>query len=297
VRIPAWPFSTTGRHCDRPDPRLIPATASGGTALEEVWQPADHQDAGHGGFDHSFGTTIAILDDNDADAVPHTVIALGHRVPRRRLIAAANRSLRTYWSWRNVLDDPSPGAGDALPALYDGYVVLLRALTGRSPALYEAEPTEWTFRPVFVDRPVPGAIPVTVLDLRTALESAPRLQARIQHLEQQVEQLHDQADPWSVCARPHVVCLTGPAYLRDHIEQAALDETAAGHIVLPAHRCAECSRESGMDLLQWDRIKLADELVVVTDGLQPLAEGLLFEVRLAETSGTPVRLLIAADLS
>jgi len=262
------------------------STTADGTPQEELWAPADTADALSGGFRHWYGVTLSAV--GPEDEPPVEFLALGHDVSRRALVAAANRWMRTYWQWPNLLNDTGHGAINALRPPANALVVLLRA-TAAAGSAYEG-----TWQAVTVTQDVPGAIAVTALDLRGPLENPARLRA-------QVDDLQARTGTWGQRRRPRVVCLCGSTRYWDLMAQANRVETAAGHVVLApgcdlkrpdqlwADPAGADALKRRLDRLHRHKIELADEVLVVTDASGYIGSSTRSEIALAKALGKPVR--------
>jgi hypothetical protein len=198
-------------------------TTDDGTPQEALWVPRDTEDARKNGFQTWYGTTIAAL--GAEDEIHTHLIALGHDVTPRRLLAAANRWMRQLEGWTNLLDDPQRGAGNFLPRLDRIHVVLLRAND-------RAGEWEGEWRMVAVDPQVPGAIPVTSLDLQPALDHPERLHEQVEHLKTLLARTVSRVAAWNAPDRPVVVCLCGSTRFMEQMTEANVRITAAGAVVL-----------------------------------------------------------------
>lgn len=266
-------------------------TTDDGTPQEALWVPEDADDARRNGFQTWYGTTIAAL--GAEDEIHTHLIALGHDVTPRRLLAAGNRWMREMEGFVNLLDDHLPGAGNYLARPERIHVVLLRAN-------HRAGEWEGEWRMVAVDPHVPGAIPVTSLDLQPALEHPMRLQEQVEFLKTQLARAVSRA-AWNAPDRPVVVCLCGSTRFMEQMTEANLRLTAAGAVVL-APGCdmkedhplwADPERaealKARLDLLHRQKIRLADEIVVVSDSTGYFGSSTRAEIELAHQLGKPVR--------
>jgi hypothetical protein len=102
-------------------------------------------------------------------------------------------------------------------------------------------------------------------------------------------------------SRPHVVCISGSMRFEDEMHLAAVEESLAGHIVVMPHvnmkrplpvtlhaLATSDTVKSALDVLHFDKIRLADEvLVVARDGY--VGDSTRAEIAYAESIGKPVR--------
>jgi hypothetical protein len=271
-----------------PAPYTITTTADG-QPQEEVWQPKDTMDAVEGGFASWYGTVLCGIGPDDEP--PLEFIALGHDAPVRALVAAANKWMRHYWSWTNLLDDTTYSALRALRRPANTHVVLLRATPAAGGEF------EGTWQAVTVPEDTPGAVPVTVLDLRGPLDDPRRLR-------DQVEDLKHRLDSWGDrLRRPRVVCLCGSTRFWAELAEANLRETANGAVVLApgcnlkqphplwADPVQAEALKARLDKLHWAKIRLADEIVVVSDATGYYGDSTRAEISYAHEHDKNVRYL------
>jgi hypothetical protein len=273
-------------------------TTADGTPQEELWQPADTDDAHRGGFATHYGVTLCAVGADDETAVH--LIALGHDVTARRMIAAGSCWMRHSEGWANLLDDTSPHADAYLEQHTHTYAVLLRATV----AVGEWE-GDW--RMVEVSAEAPGAIPITSLDLAPALDCVPRMQDQVLHLKARLARLTSADRARTATGRPKVVVLCGSTRFMEEMTEANRRLTAAGAVVL-APGCdmktthplwadpeqAEALK-ARLDRLHRHKIELADEVVIVSDATGYYGDSTWAEITHAHRHGKRVRCL-AIDL-
>ncbi|WBP92205.1 hypothetical protein [Kitasatospora cathayae] len=150
----AWPFKT--------------GVNSLGEPIEELWlpDPANPQDLIDHAFEIPYGLPVTWLQDDQGDEI--AFMALGHHARNwRRLVATANRHMRHEYGWANLLDDTTPGVLSSL-----------------------RRPTEtWVAFAIPLDH---SAVPVTLLDLKAALDNPDRLRRLAADLRFQIADLQAQ---------------------------------------------------------------------------------------------------------
>lgn len=168
------------------------AVNSLGEPVEELWRPdpVNEKDLIDHAFEIPYGLPVTWLQDDQGEEI--AFMALGHHGRSwRRLVATANRHMRREYGWVNLLDDTTPCVLKSLRRLTEAWVVFAIPLD-HSENLGCPDEAVWNL--TWTQPDDPSAVPVTLLDLKAALDNPERLRRLAAGLRFQVAELQAQLD-------------------------------------------------------------------------------------------------------
>lgn len=245
---------------------FVPALDQLGNTIEAVWKPATATptELAEHGFEQPYGLPVTWLGNEDDGLTDY--VALGHQVDRRRLLATANRIARTTEQWANAIDDPTPGVLFTVlnhPPV-EKWAVFVEPAEGTEVSHWPGDGA-WYLESATADDP--SATAITVFDLQSVRDDVHRLHRQVEHLRTRASR-----------RGRRIIAICGSTRFWDEMAQANAHLTARGHIVL-APGCNlkapnglwadETTREQlkpELDALHRDKIRLADEVLVVAPG-------------------------------
>jgi hypothetical protein len=247
---------------------FAPALDKQGRPVEAAWTPATAtaKELGAHGLEAPYGVPMTWLESEEDGITAY--VALGHHVDRRRMLATANRIARHGADqWANAIDDTTPGV---LFSLFQHPPVEKWAVFVE-PADGHEDDNRWGESAWYLETTAasdPAATAITVFDVQPVRDDVQRLQRQVEHLRTRQARRGTR--------RITVIC--GSTRFWNEMAQANTELTAAGHIVLAPGAdlktlndlwADEATRERlkpQLDALHRDKIRLADEVLVVAPG-------------------------------